>query len=43
MAETSKAAPRRRMMDLRKQPGFDQIAWICMFFLYAPILIMVLC
>lgn len=41
MADPGKTAPRRRMMDLRKQPGFDQIAWICMFFLYAPILVLI--
>lgn len=31
----------RRMMDLRKQPGFDQIAWACMFVLYAPIAVLI--
>ncbi len=32
---------RRRMKDLRKQPGFDTMAWICLFFLYAPIVMLV--
>ncbi len=32
---------RRKMKDLRKQPGFDTIAWICLFFLYAPIAVLV--
>jgi len=32
---------RRRMKDLRKQPGFDTIAWICLFFLYAPIAVLI--
>ncbi|WP_138936459.1 ABC transporter permease [Roseovarius arcticus] len=29
------------MKDLRKQPGFDTMAWICLFFLYAPIVMLV--
>ena len=29
------------MTDLRKQPGFDLIAWACIFFLYAPILVLI--
>ncbi len=33
---------RRRMKDLRKQPGFDTMAWICLFFLYAPIVMLVI-
>ncbi|MBS9719032.1 ABC transporter permease [Pseudohalocynthiibacter aestuariivivens] len=28
--------------DLRRQPGFSQIAWFCIFMLYAPILMLVL-
>ncbi len=32
---------RRRMKDLRKQPGFDTMAWVCLFFLYAPIVMLV--
>ena len=28
--------------DLRRQPGFNQIAWLCIFVLYAPILVLVL-
>ena len=36
------APPRlRRMKDLRKQPGFDTMAWVCLFFLYAPIVMLV--
>lgn len=35
--------PRRgKMKDLRKQPGFDTMAWICLFFLYAPIAVLVI-
>ena len=30
------------MKDLRKQPGFDTIAWICLFFLYAPIAVLIM-
>jgi spermidine/putrescine transport system permease protein len=33
--------PRRRQMDLRKQPFFDQFAWLTMFFLYAPMAVLV--
>ena len=29
---------RKRMRDLTYLPGFNQIAWICIFVLYAPIL-----
>ena len=31
----------RRMKDLRKQPGFDFLAYTCLFFLYAPIVVLV--
>ncbi len=42
-AVTSAPPPRRarRMKDLRKQPGFDLIAWSCIVFLYAPILVLI--
>ncbi len=33
---------RRRMKDLRKQPFFDQIAWLCIFLLYAPIAVLII-
>ncbi len=33
---------RRKMQDLRKQPGFDTLAWICLFFLYAPIAVLII-
>ncbi len=43
VASPDPAAPRRRKMkDLRKQPGFDTMAWICLFFLYAPIVMLVI-
>ncbi|PVA09518.1 spermidine/putrescine ABC transporter permease PotC [Pelagivirga sediminicola] len=29
------------MKDLRKQPGFDTMAWFCLFCLYAPIAVLV--
>ena len=32
---------RSKMKDLRKQPGFDTMAWICLFFLYGPIVMLV--
>lgn len=32
---------RPRTMDLRKQPGFNQIAWLCLIFLYAPIVVLI--
>lgn len=32
----------RRMKDLRKQPGFDFLAYTCLFFLYAPIVVLVI-
>ncbi|WP_373322943.1 ABC transporter permease [Roseovarius pelagicus] len=31
----------RKMKDLRKQPGFDFLAWFCIFFLYAPIVVLI--
>ena len=35
--------PRRRQkMDLRKQPFFNEIAWACIFFLYAPIAVLII-
>ncbi len=43
-ASPDPAEPRRRrrkMKDLRKQPGFDTLAWICLFFLYAPIVVLI--
>lgn len=44
MAEPAAPQPplRRRRMNLRKQPGFDTIAWICLFFLYAPIVVLII-
>lgn len=30
-----------RTTDLRKQPGFNQIAWLCLVFLYAPIVVLI--
>lgn len=43
VASPGPVAPRRRKMkDLRKQPGFDAMAWMCLFFLYAPITMLVL-
>ncbi len=36
------AVRRRRRFDLRAMPGFSQIAWLCIFALYAPIAILVL-
>ena len=35
-------AKRAKMKDLRKQPGFDFLAWTCMFFLYAPIVVLII-
>ena len=32
----------RRATDLKRQPGFNQVAWLCMFVLYAPILVLVI-
>ncbi|SEL31101.1 spermidine/putrescine transport system permease protein [Roseovarius nanhaiticus] len=41
-ASPDPAAPKkRRMKDLRKQPGFDTLAWVCLFFLYAPIVVLI--
>lgn len=34
-------ASRRRPVDLRRQPGFNQIAWGCIIFLYAPIAVLI--
>lgn len=31
----------RKSLNLRRQPGFNQIAWMCIFFLYAPIVVLV--
>jgi spermidine/putrescine transport system permease protein len=31
----------RRMTDLRRQPGFNAMAWGCIIFLYAPIVVLV--
>lgn len=31
-----------KMKDLRKQPGFDALAWTCLFFLYAPIVVLII-
>jgi spermidine/putrescine transport system permease protein len=31
----------RATMNLRRQPGFNQIAWMCIFFLYAPIAVLI--
>ena len=31
----------RRTLNLRRQPGFNQIAWMCIFFLYAPIAVLI--
>lgn len=49
MVDAAAGAPatgkRRRpdkAVDLRWQPGFNQIAWLCLFVLYAPILMLVL-
>ncbi len=43
--ETHAAAPSarkaRRMTDLRRQPGFTPMAWACIVFLYAPIVVLV--
>ncbi|WP_272002945.1 ABC transporter permease [Roseovarius sp. ZX-A-9] len=36
------AEPRRKMKDLRKQPGFDFMAWFCIVFLYAPIVVLII-
>ena len=33
---------RGKSLDLRYQPGFNQIAWICLFVLYAPIAVLVI-
>ncbi len=42
MAEVVKQSAGRRHKDLRYQPGFNQIAWACIFVLYAPILVLVI-
>lgn len=31
----------RSTLNLRRQPGFNQIAWMCIFFLYAPIAVLI--
>jgi spermidine/putrescine transport system permease protein len=31
----------RVTLNLRRQPGFNQIAWMCIFFLYAPIAVLI--
>ena len=31
----------RRMTDLRRQPGFNAMAWGCLVFLYAPIVVLI--
>jgi len=36
------AEARRRKMDLRRQPFFTEIAWACIFVLYAPIAVLVI-
>ena len=43
MAEVSTALRprRRRALDLKYQPGFNQMAWTCIFVLYAPIMVLV--
>ncbi|WP_420419988.1 ABC transporter permease [Pacificispira sp.] len=46
MADTTAPLPaaakrRRPMADLKKQPGFNQIAWGCIFILYAPIIVLI--
>ena len=33
---------RTKMKDLRKQPGFDFMAWSCIVFLYAPIVVLII-
>lgn len=43
-APTSAMGPaptHRYKIDLRKQPGFNQIAWLCIVFLYAPIVVLI--
>ena len=42
MASPTPAASRDNSVDLRYQPGFSQIAWICIAVLYAPIAVLVL-
>ena len=44
MANTLLPAPRKmvREVDLKYQPGFSQVAWFCIVFLYAPIAVLVL-
>lgn len=40
--KSAAATPRRRrMVDLRRMPGFTAVAWICILFLYAPIVVLV--
>lgn len=43
VAQAPLAATRRqrRMLDLTYQPGFRDVAYFCLFFLYAPILVLV--
>ena len=39
MADTAR---KPRMKDLRRQPFFTEIAWACIFVLYAPILVLII-
>ena len=39
MAETL-ARPLRKQFDLKRQPGFRAVAWLCVALLYAPILVL---
>ena len=43
MADPAQAKPlrARRGIDLKRQPGFSQVAWICLVVLYAPIAVLV--
>ncbi|MDH5410482.1 MAG: ABC transporter permease [Alphaproteobacteria bacterium] len=47
MADTTVTAKRPpkwrkdRSLDLRRQPGFSEIAWVCLFILYAPIFVLI--
>ena len=43
MDNTTMAAPARKQkeIDLKYQPGFPQIAWLCIVVLYAPIAVLV--
>lgn len=42
MADRRASARARRAMDLRRQPGFNPIAWFCIAALYAPIVVLVI-